>query len=161
MVHIYYSNVISGENSYSKLSLIDLAGSDGQILEEDSGERVTDLLHVMKSLSAYVIFTIIFPFIVIIFSACLPSSESCMYGSYLSGLPPCFWEANGLSIFNAFTLIVTKTFTLTKIYQLFSLYVLSWQYHYYNKGCCYKLRNNCPSTLVYGKFSGNSERERR
>ncbi|MBA0715942.1 hypothetical protein Golax_014816, partial [Gossypium laxum] len=52
MVHIYYSNVISGENSYSKLSLIDLAGSDGQILEEDSGERVTDLLHVMKSLSA-------------------------------------------------------------------------------------------------------------
>ncbi|TYG95038.1 hypothetical protein ES288_A11G235500v1 [Gossypium darwinii] len=52
MVHIYYSNVISGENSYSKLSLIDLAGSDGQILEEDSGERVTDILHVMKSLSA-------------------------------------------------------------------------------------------------------------
>ncbi|KAA3464127.1 kinesin-like protein KCA2 [Gossypium australe] len=52
MVHIYYSNVISGENSYSKFSLIDLAGSDGQILEEDSGERVTDLLHVMKSLSA-------------------------------------------------------------------------------------------------------------
>ncbi|KAK8533806.1 hypothetical protein V6N13_028507 [Hibiscus sabdariffa] len=51
-VHIYYNNLISGENSYSKLSLIDLAGSDGQILEEDSGERVTDLLHVMKSLSA-------------------------------------------------------------------------------------------------------------
>ncbi|KAK8644447.1 hypothetical protein V6N13_123753, partial [Hibiscus sabdariffa] len=48
-VHIYYNNLISGENSYSKLSLIDLAGSDGQILEEDSGERVTDLLHVMKS----------------------------------------------------------------------------------------------------------------
>ncbi|XWS29591.1 hypothetical protein CRYUN_Cryun24cG0041900 [Craigia yunnanensis] len=50
-VHIYYNNLISGENSYSKLSLIDLAGSEGQILE-DSGERVTDLLHVMKSLSA-------------------------------------------------------------------------------------------------------------
>ncbi|XVF17349.1 hypothetical protein REPUB_Repub10bG0113300 [Reevesia pubescens] len=51
-VHIYYNNLISGENSYSKLSLIDLAGSEGQILEDDSGERVTDLLHVMKSLSA-------------------------------------------------------------------------------------------------------------
>ncbi|KAL4353895.1 hypothetical protein GQ457_06G043720 [Hibiscus cannabinus] len=51
-VHIYYNNLISGENSYSVLSLIDLAGSDGQILEEDNGERVTDLLHVMKSLSA-------------------------------------------------------------------------------------------------------------
>ncbi|XWS41648.1 hypothetical protein CRYUN_Cryun17cG0100400 [Craigia yunnanensis] len=51
-VHIYYNNLISGENSYSKLSLIDLAGSEGQILEDDSGERVTDLLHVLKSLSA-------------------------------------------------------------------------------------------------------------
>ncbi|XP_022741785.1 kinesin-like protein KIN-14B [Durio zibethinus] len=51
-VHIYYSNLISGENSHSKLSLIDLAGSEDQILEDDSGERVTDLLHVMKSLSA-------------------------------------------------------------------------------------------------------------
>ena len=51
-VHIYYNNLITGENSYSKLSFIDLAGSEGQILEEDSGERVTDLLHVMKSLSA-------------------------------------------------------------------------------------------------------------
>ncbi|OMO73007.1 hypothetical protein COLO4_27349 [Corchorus olitorius] len=51
-MHIYYNNAISGENLYSKLSLVDLAGSEGQILEEDSGERVTDLLHVMKSLSA-------------------------------------------------------------------------------------------------------------
>lgn len=57
-MHIYYSNLISGETSYSKLSLIDLAGSEGQILEDESGERVTDLLHVMKSFSAYVILTI-------------------------------------------------------------------------------------------------------
>ncbi|KEH20142.1 putative minus-end-directed kinesin ATPase [Medicago truncatula] len=51
-IHIFYNNSISGENSYSKLSLVDLAGSEGSITEDDSGERVTDLLHVMKSLSA-------------------------------------------------------------------------------------------------------------
>ncbi|KAF4368414.1 hypothetical protein F8388_017717 [Cannabis sativa] len=51
-VHIYYNNLITGENSYSKLSLVDLAGSEGSIAEDESGERVTDLLHVMKSLSA-------------------------------------------------------------------------------------------------------------
>ncbi|PON84753.1 Kinesin-like protein Kca1/Kca [Trema orientale] len=51
-VHVYYNNLITGENSYSKLSLVDLAGSEGSIAEDESGERVTDLLHVMKSLSA-------------------------------------------------------------------------------------------------------------
>ncbi|XP_057422184.1 kinesin-like protein KIN-14B [Lotus japonicus] len=51
-IHIFYNNLITGENSYSKLSLVDLAGSEGSITEDDSGERVTDLLHVMKSLSA-------------------------------------------------------------------------------------------------------------
>ena len=55
-MHIYYNNLITGENSYSKLSLVDLAGSEGSIAEDESGERVTDLLHVMKSLSAYVMF---------------------------------------------------------------------------------------------------------
>jgi hypothetical protein len=54
-IHIFYNNSITGENSYSKLYLVDLAGSEGSITEDDSGERVTDLLHVMKSLSAYVI----------------------------------------------------------------------------------------------------------
>ncbi|XP_044469860.1 kinesin-like protein KIN-14B [Mangifera indica] len=52
MIHIYYNNLITGESTYSKLSLVDLAGSEGLITEDDSGERVTDLLHVMKSLSA-------------------------------------------------------------------------------------------------------------
>lgn len=51
-IHIYYGNLITGENSYSKLSLGDLAGSEGSIGEDYSGEHVTDLLHVMKSLSA-------------------------------------------------------------------------------------------------------------
>ncbi|KAK9284193.1 hypothetical protein L1049_023362 [Liquidambar formosana] len=51
-IHICYNNLITGENLYSKLSLVDLAGSEGLIVEDDSGERVTDLLHVMKSLSA-------------------------------------------------------------------------------------------------------------
>jgi hypothetical protein len=53
-IHIYYNNLITGENSYSKLSLVDTAGSEGSIEEDDSGEHVTDLLHVMKSFSAYV-----------------------------------------------------------------------------------------------------------
>lgn len=54
MVHIYYNNLITGENSYSTLSLVDLAGSESSPGEDDGGERATDLLHVMKSLSAYV-----------------------------------------------------------------------------------------------------------
>ncbi|XP_061356773.1 kinesin-like protein KIN-14B isoform X3 [Gastrolobium bilobum] len=51
-IHIFYNNLITDESSYSKLYLVDLAGSEGLITEDDSGERVTDLLHVMKSLSA-------------------------------------------------------------------------------------------------------------
>lgn len=39
---------------YSKLSLVDLAGSEGLTVENDGGEHVTDRLHVMNSISAYV-----------------------------------------------------------------------------------------------------------
>ncbi|KAE9614469.1 putative minus-end-directed kinesin ATPase [Lupinus albus] len=52
-IHIFYNSMTTGESSYSKLSLVDLAGSEGLITEDDSGERVTDLMHVMKSLSAF------------------------------------------------------------------------------------------------------------
>ncbi|KAL6959447.1 Kinesin-like protein KIN-14B, variant 2 [Sarracenia purpurea var. burkii] len=51
-IHIYYTNLITGENLYSKLSLVDLAGSASLTVEDDGGERATGLLHVMKSLSA-------------------------------------------------------------------------------------------------------------
>ncbi|KAL3524915.1 hypothetical protein ACH5RR_013287, partial [Cinchona calisaya] len=51
-IHRYYNNLITGENLYSKLSLVDLAGSGSANVEGDSGERVTELLHAMKSLSA-------------------------------------------------------------------------------------------------------------
>lgn len=52
MIHIYYKNLISGENIYSKLSLVELAGSESTSVEQETGERATELLHVLKSLSA-------------------------------------------------------------------------------------------------------------
>lgn len=51
-IHIYYNNAITGENLYSKLSLVDLAGSECLTTDNESGERVTEQLHVMHSLSA-------------------------------------------------------------------------------------------------------------
>ncbi|KAI3503826.1 hypothetical protein L1887_32279 [Cichorium endivia] len=51
-IHIYYDNMITGENLYSKLSLVDLAGSQTLGLEDDNGDHTTDMLHVTKSLSA-------------------------------------------------------------------------------------------------------------
>ncbi|KAJ9564968.1 hypothetical protein OSB04_000934 [Centaurea solstitialis] len=51
-IHIYYDNLVTGENLYSKLSLVDLAGSESLGLEDNNGEQTTDMLHVMKSLSA-------------------------------------------------------------------------------------------------------------
>ena len=116
-MHVYYNNLISGENSYSKLSLIDLAGSEGQILEDDSGERVTELLHVMKSLSAYVILTIIF-FLYCYHVFCLLTKHEKLHVMKLSfiGPPPHFWKSSwSESTLNAFTLNIADSFTLIKI----------------------------------------------
>lgn len=54
-IHIYYNNAITGENLYSKISLVDLAGSECLATDNETGERVTELLHVMQSLSAWVV----------------------------------------------------------------------------------------------------------
>ncbi|CAH9083477.1 unnamed protein product, partial [Cuscuta europaea] len=51
-IHIYYENLITGENFCSKLSLIDLAGSESATIEDDTGLHATEVLYVMKSLSA-------------------------------------------------------------------------------------------------------------
>lgn len=51
-IHIRYTNWVTRENLYSKLSLVDLPGSECLHVEDASGDHVTDLLHVSKSLSA-------------------------------------------------------------------------------------------------------------
>ncbi|KAL9691607.1 hypothetical protein QQ045_012032 [Rhodiola kirilowii] len=51
-LHIHCTNSVTGEKAQSKLSLVDLAGSDGIDVEPENGEYVTDMLHAMKSLSA-------------------------------------------------------------------------------------------------------------
>lgn len=38
-IHINYSNSLAGEDLYSKLSLVDMAGSDRLSREEASGEN--------------------------------------------------------------------------------------------------------------------------
>ncbi|KAH9315480.1 hypothetical protein KI387_024107, partial [Taxus chinensis] len=51
-IHIHCSNILTGQSHYSKLSLVDLAGSERLPKDEASGEHLTELLHVNKSLSA-------------------------------------------------------------------------------------------------------------
>nr|XP_010942682.1 kinesin-like protein KIN-14L isoform X1 [Elaeis guineensis] len=51
-IHIHYTNCVTRESLYSKLSLVDLPGSECLHVEDASGDHVTDLLHVSKSLSA-------------------------------------------------------------------------------------------------------------
>lgn len=51
-IHIQYSNWVTRENLYSKLSLVDLPGSECLLVEDATGDCVKDFLHVSKSLSA-------------------------------------------------------------------------------------------------------------
>ncbi|KAI3872336.1 hypothetical protein MKX03_019603, partial [Papaver bracteatum] len=51
-INIQYNNWITGETFYINLSLVDLVRSEGLLVEDATGEHVTDLLHVTKSLSA-------------------------------------------------------------------------------------------------------------
>lgn len=51
-IHIQYSNWVTREDHYSKLSLVDLPGSECLLMEDASGDDVKDFLHVSKSLSA-------------------------------------------------------------------------------------------------------------
>lgn len=52
MVHIRYLNAVTGENQYSKLCMVDLAGSERLNKAEERGDRLTESLHINKSLSA-------------------------------------------------------------------------------------------------------------
>lgn len=54
-MHIYNKNLSTNETVFSKISLVDMAGSSSLNLQDDGGEQAKDLLHVMKSLSAYVL----------------------------------------------------------------------------------------------------------
>ncbi|CAD5165171.1 unnamed protein product [Musa acuminata subsp. malaccensis] len=51
-IHIHYSNWVTRENLYSKLSLVDLPGSEILMVKDASGDHLTNFLHVSKSLSA-------------------------------------------------------------------------------------------------------------
>lgn len=51
-IHIHYTNSFSGENHYSKLSMVDMAASERLSKDEVTGDRLTELLHLNKSFSA-------------------------------------------------------------------------------------------------------------
>eukprot|EP00249_Psilotum_nudum_P024264 c29136_g3_i1 orf=1113-5150(+) len=50
--HVHYTNTISGESQYSKLSMVDMVSSERLSKEAASGDRLTELLHINKSFSA-------------------------------------------------------------------------------------------------------------
>ena len=51
-IHIHNSDSLTGEEQYSKLSLVDLAGSERLGKADAIGDRLTESLHINKSLSA-------------------------------------------------------------------------------------------------------------
>ncbi len=51
-IHIYNSDSLTGEEQYSKLSMVDLAGSERLSKADAIGDRLTESLHINKSLSA-------------------------------------------------------------------------------------------------------------
>ncbi|KAG6521379.1 hypothetical protein ZIOFF_018495 [Zingiber officinale] len=51
-IHIHYSNWVTGESLYSKLSLVDLPGSECFMVKDATRDHLTNFLHVSKSLSA-------------------------------------------------------------------------------------------------------------
>jgi hypothetical protein len=51
-VHVHTSDSLTGEEQYSKLSMVDLAGSERLSKAESNGDRLTESLHINKSLSA-------------------------------------------------------------------------------------------------------------
>ncbi|KAH7307185.1 hypothetical protein KP509_22G049000 [Ceratopteris richardii] len=51
-IHIHYANNFTGEEQYSKLSMVDMVASDRLSKEEATGDRLTELLHINKSFSA-------------------------------------------------------------------------------------------------------------
>ncbi|XP_024370737.1 kinesin-like protein KIN-14A isoform X3 [Physcomitrium patens] len=51
-IHIYTTDSLTGEEQYSKLSMVDLASSERFSKAEVNGDRLTESLHINKSLSA-------------------------------------------------------------------------------------------------------------
>ena len=52
MVHVAYQDVFTGEKHTSKLVMVDMAGSERLSKSEASGDRLTESLHINRSLSA-------------------------------------------------------------------------------------------------------------
>ncbi|GAQ85314.1 Kinesin [Klebsormidium nitens] len=52
MVHVAYQDIFTGEKHTSKLVMVDMAGSERLSKSEASGDRLTESLHINRSLSA-------------------------------------------------------------------------------------------------------------